>query len=59
MTDEEVTRFALVLSEADRVRAQIAEDETAARTADGGDLLPVAALLAVAPLSEHAAVTAA
>ena len=30
MTDEEVTRFALQLSQAERIRAQIAEDEAAA-----------------------------
>jgi hypothetical protein len=30
MTDEEVARFALQLREAERIRAQIAEDEAAA-----------------------------
>ena len=42
MTDEEVARFALVLGETERIRAQIAEDEAAARTA-GGDELPLPA----------------
>jgi hypothetical protein len=37
MTEEERTRFALVLREAERVRAQIAKDESATRTEDGGD----------------------
>jgi len=39
MTDEEVTRFALPLSEAEHIRAQIAEDEAA----DGGSQLPLLA----------------
>ncbi len=30
MTDEEIIRFALQLSQAERIRAQIAEDEAAA-----------------------------
>jgi hypothetical protein len=56
VTDEEVARFALILSEADRIRAQIADDEVAART-DGGGELP---LLAAAPLSVgHASAPAA
>jgi hypothetical protein len=37
MTEEGLARFALVLREAERVRAQIAKDEVAARTEDGGD----------------------
>ena len=37
MTEEERTRFALVLREAERVRARIAKSETAARTEEGGD----------------------
>ena len=37
MTEEERTRFAMVLREAERVRARITEDETATRTEDGGD----------------------
>ncbi|HEV3475877.1 MAG TPA: hypothetical protein VG127_00210 [Rubrobacteraceae bacterium] len=36
MTEEERTRFAMVLREAERVRARITEDETATRTEDGG-----------------------
>jgi hypothetical protein len=35
MTDEEVARFALVLSEAERIRAQIAEDEAAVHASGG------------------------
>jgi hypothetical protein len=43
VTDEEVARFALILSEADRLRAQIAEDEAAARkAADVESPLPAA-----------------
>ena len=38
MTEEELTRFALVLREADRIRAQMASDEAAARTS--GDSQP-------------------
>ncbi len=45
MTDEEITRFALVLSEAERIRAQAAEDEAAARMAHDGQL----PLLSAAP----------
>ncbi len=44
MTEEEVTRFALQLREAERIRAQIAEDEAAA-AANGGH----ESLLLVAP----------
>ena len=40
MTDDEVTRFALQLSQAERIRAQIAEDEVAADV-DGGYELPL------------------
>jgi hypothetical protein len=36
VTEEELARFALVLSEAERVRASIADDEVIAR-ADNGD----------------------
>ncbi len=39
MTEEEVRRFALQLREAERLRAQIAEDEAA--WADSGDELPL------------------
>ncbi len=35
MTDEEATRFALQLSQAERIREQIAEDEAAADVNDG------------------------
>ena len=43
MTDEEVTRFALQLREAERVRVQIAEDEAAADVNDAQESpLPVA-----------------
>jgi uncharacterized small protein (DUF1192 family) len=34
VTDEELARFALVLSEVERIRAQIAEDDAAARASD-------------------------
>ena len=37
MTEEERTRLALVLREAERVRAQIANDETATRAEEDGD----------------------
>ena len=37
MSEEELARFALVLSEAERVRARIADDEAIAR-AHGGSL---------------------
>lgn len=36
MTEEELTRFALVLREADRIRAQVSQDEAA----DYSDLQP-------------------
>jgi hypothetical protein len=49
MTDEEIARFALILSEADRIRAQMADDEAAARTAGGYEL----SLLAAPPVVEH------
>ena len=49
MTNAEIARFALQLSEAERIRAQIAEDEAAARTAGGGDL----PLLVVPPAVEQ------
>ncbi len=39
MTEEELTRFALQLMEAERLREQIAKDEAAARV-DGTDDLP-------------------
>ncbi len=35
MTLEELARFSLILREADRVRAQIANDEATARADDG------------------------
>jgi hypothetical protein len=35
MTNEEVARFALVLSEAERIRVRIAEDEAAIQDSDG------------------------
>jgi hypothetical protein len=41
VTDEEITRFALQLREAERIRAQIARDE-AARAGNGEDLPPAA-----------------
>ena len=44
MTDEEATRFAPQLREAERIRAQIAEDEAAADVNGGYESpLPVAA----------------
>ena len=55
MTDEEIARFALILSEADRIRARMADDEAAARTA-GGYELP---LLAAPPAVEHTPASAA
>jgi hypothetical protein len=45
MTEEEITRFALMLREADRVRAMIAEDEAAERSQEAA---PEEAPLAVA-----------
>jgi hypothetical protein len=41
MTEEELTRFALVLREADRIRAQVSKDEAAARADGHGDLQPL------------------
>lgn len=35
MTQEEIARFALMLGEADKVRAMIAEDEAAERSEEG------------------------
>jgi hypothetical protein len=43
VTDEEFARFALVLSETERIRAQIAEDEATVPVAEGGKLPPLAA----------------
>jgi hypothetical protein len=40
MTEEELTRFALVLREADRIRAQVSRDEAAARADGHDDLRP-------------------
>jgi len=40
MTEEELTRFALVLSEADRIRMQIAREEAAPRAVGDSDLQP-------------------
>jgi hypothetical protein len=59
VTDEEVARFALILSEADRLRAQIAEDEAAARKAAGVESPLPAAPSAVEWISMPAAVAAA
>jgi hypothetical protein len=59
VTDEEVARFALVLSETERIRARIAEDEAAARTACGGELPSLAAPPAVERPSVPAAAAAA
>ncbi len=59
MTDEEIARFALVLSEADRIRSQIAEDEAAARTTGDYELPLLAAPPAVERTSMIAAVAAA
>ncbi len=39
MTEEELIRFALQLSEAERLREQIAMDEAAARVDATGDML--------------------
>jgi hypothetical protein len=55
MTNAEIARFALQLSEAERIRTQIAEDEAAARTAGGGDL----PLLVVPPVVEQPSMPAA
>ena len=46
MTAEEIARFASVLGEAERIRAQIAEDEATVPVAEGGNLPPS---LAAAP----------
>ena len=59
MTDEEVTRFALQLREAERVRAQIAKDEAAAGADDDAGLQLLAALPAVEQPSGSAVVAAA
>ena len=48
MTNEEVARFALVLSEAERVRVRIAEEEAAIQ--DSGGEPP---LLAAVPALDH------
>ncbi len=58
MTNEEVARFALVLSEAERVRVRIAEDEAAVH-ASGGSPPLLAAVTAVEQPSVPAAVAAA
>ncbi len=58
MTDEELSRFALQLREAERVRARIAKDEAAA-PADGGDELPLPAALTVVEQPSGSAVVAA
>jgi hypothetical protein len=55
MTDEEIARFALILSEADRIRAQMADDEAAARKAADVELL----LPAAPPAVEHTPASAA
>jgi hypothetical protein len=51
MTDKEAARFALQLREAERVRAQIAEDKATARAGGAGGTgespLPSALLLSV------------
>ena len=57
MTEEELSRFALVLREAARVRAQIAEE--AAAGADGGGELPLLTALPVAEEPSGPAVVAA
>ena len=41
MTEQEIARFALVLREAEHVRAQMAKDEAAARMDGRSDLLLV------------------
>ncbi len=40
MAEEELTRFALVLREADRIRMQVSKDEAAARADGHSDLQP-------------------
>ena len=59
MTDEELIRFALQLREADRVRAQIAREEAAARADGGGELPALGALQAVERPSSPVEVAAA
>ena len=59
MTNAEIARFALQLSEAQRIRAQIAEDEAAARAASGGNLPLLVAPPAVQQPSMPSAVAAA
>jgi hypothetical protein len=44
MTQEEIVRFALMLREADKVRAMIAEDEAAEAEMSGDGLIPEAPL---------------
>jgi hypothetical protein len=58
MTDEELSRFALQLREAELVRAKIAKDEAAARV-DGGGELPLPAALAAVEQPSGSAVVAA
>ena len=58
MTNEEVARFALVLSEAERVRVRIAEEEAAIQDS-GGEPPPLAAVPALEHTSAPAAVAAA
>jgi hypothetical protein len=43
VTAEELARFASVLGEAERIRAQIAQDEATVPVAEGGKLAPLAA----------------
>jgi hypothetical protein len=43
MTEEEITRFALVLREAERVRMKMAKDEAAARANGRSDSLAASA----------------
>jgi hypothetical protein len=59
VTDEEIARFALVLSEADGIRAQIEQDEAAARTAGGRELSSPTAPSGVEWISMPAAAAAA
>jgi hypothetical protein len=63
MTKEEIARFALVLREAERVRARIAKDKAAARAHarahSGGDVLRVAGLPTAEQPSGPAVVAAA
>ena len=55
MTDEEATRFALQLGEAERIRALIAEDEAASRADGGGESPLLGTLLSVERPSPPAA----